>query len=383
MKTIDIIGAGIGGLSLANFLVQKGFKVRIFEQADELKPVGAGIILANNAMQVYQKIGLEEKLKSEGTPIHFVQIVKKDLKPISRTDLRPFEEKFQSQNIAIHRGRLQTVLLENLKEVEIHLHHRLDKIVKEGNENILHFKNGQKYTSEILIGADGIYSQVRQFIFPDIQIRRSFQMCWRGVLDYELPKERLYEVSEAWGKGIRLGIVPIGKGKVYWFAVEKIAPNGTYSEIKNLPDLFKDFHPLAIDILEQTKPTQIHEAELTDFYPIPNWHKENVCLMGDAAHAMTPNMGQGACQAIEDAYVLAECLGKHEIKTAFSEFESIRMPKVKGIVDLSWTIGKMAHWENPLATGIRNMLLKNTPASIAKKQTEKLFSIHDFELNKA
>ena len=109
--------------------------------------------------------------------------------------------------------------------------------------------------------------------------------------------------------------------------------------------------------------------------PLKKWYKKGICLLGDAAHATTPNMGQGACQAIEDAYILAECLEKKQKDKAFAEFQKIRMSKTKYIVDTSWNFGKMAHWQNPLAIGLRNQLLKMTPSAINRLQIKKLFQL--------
>ncbi|PID68483.1 MAG: monooxygenase, partial [Flavobacteriia bacterium] len=124
-----------------------------------------------------------------------------------------------------------------------------------------------------------------------------------------------------------------------------------------------------------TPKEQIHTAEISDLKPIFVWHRENVCLIGDAAHATTPNMGQGACQAIEDAYVLSECLDKYEINKAFKEYQKLRLPKAHQVVKASWIFGKMAHLRNPILIGLRNQMLKLTPASINRKQNEHIFQL--------
>lgn len=109
--------------------------------------------------------------------------------------------------------------------------------------------------------------------------------------------------------------------------------------------------------------------------PINEWYKENVCLLGDAVHATTPNLGQGACQAIEDAYILSKCLSTYGVDKAFAEYQKLRIVKAHQVVKTSWNIGKIAHWGNPLAIVFRNSLMKMMPEKMNRKQSEKIFEL--------
>lgn len=373
--SIDIIGAGIGGLTTAIALKEKGFAVNIYEQAKMIKEVGAGIILANNAMQVYEKLDLKEELENSGNYISSVQITKSDLSLISNMDLRYFEEIHQVKNIAIHRGKLQQILVDQLDENSIHLDHQL-KYISEDNLNYqLVFNDNQVVKSSLVLAADGLNSTVRQCLFAENQIRNAHQICWRGVTKFQLPKEYRHDLKEAWGNADRFGFVQIDAEKVYWYALKSFKNDPSEYVGDELAHYFADYHPLVKDIINATPTTSIHTAEMTDLKPINKWHKGNVCLIGDAAHATTPNMGQGACQAIEDAFVLAECMDKFELTEAFAKFQKIRMPKAHQVVNMSWTLGKLAHWSNPLSIAIRNQIMKWTPQSINRKQSEKLFQL--------
>ena len=165
--TIDIIGGGIGGLTTAIALEQKGFKVRLFEQAKAIKPVGAGIILASNAMQVYQQLGLRESIEQLGHSISSLTITNPNLNPLSAIDLNYFEKKFNVRSIAIHRGKLQQLLLSTLKSTEVYLNSKLEDVIVKKNGNELIFSGGLKITSDICIGADGLNSKVRSCVFPE------------------------------------------------------------------------------------------------------------------------------------------------------------------------------------------------------------------------
>ncbi len=373
--TIDIIGGGIGGLTTAIALEQKGVHVRIFEQAEQIKPVGAGIILANNAMQVFEKLGMRNVIEQNGIPISSMNITEANLKPISKIDLAYFEEKHQVKNIAIHRGTLQQILINQLQSSALHLNCQLDSITPNENGHALQFKNGKQIQSSVLLGADGIHSVVRQHLFPNIKIRIAKQVCWRGVTDFQLPVEYEHKLYEAWGKKDRFGFVPIAKNKVYWYTLKSFNNHKDEFPIKNLEAYFDNYHPIINQIISSTNTKEINTAEITDLTPTNNWYKGTIGLLGDAAHATTPNMGQGACQAIEDAYVLAACLNKEDIAASFEEFRKLRLPKAHQVVKASWMVGKISHLSNPILIGLRNQFMRWTPASMNRKQSEYIFQI--------
>lgn len=371
--TIDIIGAGIGGLTTAIALEQKGIKTRIFEQTKELMPVGAGIILASNAMQVYEKFGLRKEIEDQGNYVSAICITKANLRPISKVDLTYFEKKHRVKNVAIHRGALQKILVNALKSSEIHLNHRLSSIESNTEGNLLTFENGEQIQSSVLIGADGINSIVRKKMFSAKELRNAEQICWRGVTEFNLPEKYQHEINEAWNKKNRFGFVQIAKNKVYWYALKSHKRQGEF-DVNEIESYFRDYNPLIKEIIAATKKSQINTAEILDIKPTSDWHTDKVCLIGDAAHATTPNMGQGACQAIEDAYVIGEYLNKFDPNMAFKKFQETRLPKAHQIVKTSWMIGKIAHLSNPVFIALRNFFIRLT-APFNRKLTAKTFRI--------
>lgn len=376
---VTIIGAGIGGLTTALALQQKGIPVELFEAAPELQPVGAGIILANNAMQVYQKLGLELAIQMHGQRIAALHVADPQIKPLSSVRLGDFEKQYRTFNTAIHRGKLQQILLEQIPPNKLHLGKKLSGIVQKDQEITLAFTDGSQHSASIVIAADGIHSGVRKVLFPNSQVRSARQACWRGVAQLPIPAAYQQEAYECWGKGERFGIVPLGKNTIYWFAVRSYQHH-LQQEFANfdIQDLGKNFAPFIRDILAATNPAQVYLDDLNDLQALSSWHLGNICLIGDAAHATTPNMGQGAGQAIEDAWVLSELLAREaEAAQAFEKFELLRKKKVRQIVDMSWTIGQVAHWENSLAIGLRNMLMKFTPEVLGKRQSRMVFELAD------
>ncbi|TCO05373.1 FAD-dependent monooxygenase [Natronoflexus pectinivorans] len=370
---IAIIGAGIGGLTIGLMLKQKGFNVEIFESSSEIKPVGAGIIIANNAMQVFQKLGMQAKIEKAGNRISKIKITDSQLNSLSVVDLSEYEQKYGVANIAIHRGELQRLLAEEIGYENIKLSKRLIKIEKEELFKLT-FEDDSTIAIKTLIGADGIKSIVRDQLFSENTLRNANQICWRGVCEIDLPENYQKELNEAWGRGKRFGFVKLNEKKVYWYALAN-AKNVTTNEV-NLVNLFDEFHKDIPSIISSTSKDQIITNEIIDLKPIYKWQSENVCLIGDAAHATTPNLGQGACQAIEDAYVLGKLIDDgFMIEQSFEQFEQLRRNKAHRIVNRSWTVGKIAHWENRIGLWIRNTTIKYLPRVINKRQMAMIFKL--------
>jgi 2-polyprenyl-6-methoxyphenol hydroxylase-like FAD-dependent oxidoreductase len=373
-ETVSIIGAGIGGLTTALTLKQRGLNVNVFESSAEIKPVGAGIIIANNAMQVFQEMGIQDKIEKAGNKISCLKITDIQLNSISIVDLTDYEKKYGVHNIAIHRGELQKILADEVGYENINLSKRLSTIEK-GEFFKLTFEDSSTIESKLVIGADGIKSVVRNQLFETSTLRNANQLCWRGICEIDLPQKYHNELNEAWGNGKRFGFVKIEDKKVYWFALTN-SKKVKAEEIK-LVELFKEFHSDILQIISKTAKEQIIISDIIDLKPIDKWQSENVCLIGDAAHATTPNLGQGACQAIEDAYVLGKLLDSGlTIENTFEEYENVRRKKAQMIVDTSWKVGKLAHIENRFGIWLRNFVMKNIPKSINKKQMDMIFKLN-------
>ena len=373
---VSIIGAGIGGLSLGIALKQQGIGVKIYEAASEFKQVGAGIILGCNAMQVYRKLGIMETLMEKGNPIHRLSITNHELNTLSSISLDYFVKKYQVGNYAIHRADLHQVLLSQYEDGEVVLNKKLTKL--DVAKNQMQFEDGEKLSYQVLIGADGIHSRVRkEIIVKEYKIRSAGQMCWRGVVDYRLPSEYQNEFREAWGRSSRVGLGQINEKQVYWFALITSTDSAASFEGKNWRSHFDGYDPLVKELLAKTPDSSVHTAGITDLQPLEHWYSKNVCLIGDAAHAMTPNMGQGAGQSIEDALALARYITNHkkQIEKGFQEFQQYRIKKVKQIVNNSWRIGKLAHVNSSPMITLRNTMMKLTPASASRKAMAKTFEI--------
>ena len=373
MEKIAILGAGIGGLTCALAFKQKGFNVTVYESAAKIKPVGAGIGIANNAMQIFKKLNIHEKIENAGVKVSSMNITDHQLQSLSVIDLKEFEVKYGVCNVSIHRAVLQNILAEEIGFENIKLSKRLLKI--EQNENVkLFFEDGSVETADVVIAADGIKSVVRNQLFDPSQIRDTNQICWRGISKISLPKEYNNKAIESWGKGKRFGFVQINSQDIYWYAV--VNESLVNQHENNLQDLFKDFHTDVLNIIKNTSHDTIIKNRIIDLKPINEWYNKNVCLLGDAAHATTPNLGQGACQAIEDAYLLAELYQEDKpIEAIFEKYQKLRIKKAHSIVNSSWRIGKMAHIESGFLIYFRNLIMRCIPTSANNMQLKSIFKV--------
>jgi 2-polyprenyl-6-methoxyphenol hydroxylase-like FAD-dependent oxidoreductase len=379
----NIIGAGIGGLTTAIALQKAGLDYEIFESAPELKPVGAGIVMASNAMQVFSRLGIQKQIIQAGLEIVNAYGVDQDFKLIS--GLRVKEKvtaRYGVGSYAFHRARLQQVLLQELDQSKIHLNKRLASLNQSENGVDLVFEDGTKINAEVVIGADGIKSIVRKSIFGETPLRYTGQTCWRGMTRFELPKHLKNNSYEMWGKqkGLRFGFVPTASDEVYYFTTfftgpnQKDEPGSVKEKIKNI---YKVFGEVPTQLIESTREEDIIRSDINDFQPIPKWWDGRVVLLGDAAHATTPNLGQGGCQAVEDAFVLAKALKEKEsIADAFSQFQNIRFGKAVHVVNMSWRFGTMTNIGNPILQSLRNGLMRMMPESTAIKQLDKILKLN-------
>lgn len=368
-----IIGGGIGGLSAGIALRRVGIQVKIYEQAPVLGNIGAGITLWPNAMKVLRKLGVASEIIKTGARLQYGKICTDRGATLSEMRSGELEERFGEPVVAIHRADLHRVLLSSLPEEVI----RLDSVCS-GFEQLkdgvtVHFADGQSERADLLIGADGIHSAIRKQLFPEVQLRYSGYTAWRGVVETDEDKSAGV-TSESWGKGARFGRVPIGNNRVYWYATANM-PEGRILAVSDrkefLKQRFRGWHSPVEQLIEATPADAILHNDIHDFEPLEQWSRGRVTLLGDAAHATTPNMGQGACMAIESAVVLARCLSqKASPEESLRQYESERKPRTAWITRESRKIGRLGQLENPLARALRNLLVRLTPPVVLKKRLE-------------
>jgi 2-polyprenyl-6-methoxyphenol hydroxylase-like FAD-dependent oxidoreductase len=367
-KKAIIIGGGIGGVTAAIALKQAGCDVVVFERAEELQEVGSGLPLWTNALRSLHKIHLTAELEILGVQVTSVRVSTWNGDTLTDTKKDKHLKKLGTITIVAHRAELLTLLLKTLSADKVHLGMTCVGFTQDATGVTARFADGQEVRGDVLIGADGIHSVIRTQLFGLIKPRYVGYTCWRGLAH----TSRTDLETWAWGKGCQFGITPMSQGRAYWF-VQKYTPEGESDKPggrKNeVLELFQDWHDPIPAVIEATAESDILRNDIYELKHLRQWSRGRVTLLGDAAHAMTPNLGQGACQAIEDAIVLAASLkDSTNIAAALKSYEKRRVTRVNRISRLAHFIGQAVQWEHPILSVPRNIIIKSIPVSMAIKQ---------------
>ena len=363
MKAI-LIGGGIGGLTAAIALRRAGIDAEVYERSPVLKEVGAGISLWPNATKALTLLGLGEELLSISFRNKEFGIRKWNGASISTTPTAELESRFGGGVLIVHRAELLEILARSFGSEHFHLGHTLSSIEEDAGGVTASFTNGETAHGDVLIGADGLSSQTRTWLGHQEKPRYSGYTAWRSIAEFESSG---ITPAETWGRGSRFGIFPMGKNRVYWYATANTpeGETGEESPQSTLLSYFKGWHSPIEDLIRASG-TAILRNDIFDRDPLPHWGRGRITLLGDAAHPMTPDLGQGACQAIEDAMELANSLAAATTVTAgLQRYEARRIARTKTIVLGSRRMGKIAQARSPMLCGLRDVAFKLTPRSVS------------------
>jgi len=372
-----VVGGGIGGLVVARALARAGIEVEVLERAPELRAVGAGITLGANAMRVLAGLGRREAVAARGRALGNAAIIDARGRTLSADDLGALAAKY-GEGYAIHRGALHEALADGLAQsdaVQVRCGTSVRAIAVQGERVEVELDDGGSRRPRALVGADGLHSTVRTLVFGANAPVYAGYTCWRWT--GRVPGG-LAGASEAWGRGVRAGLVPLPGEDVYAFFVAN-APAGTPGDpalgrVAAVRERFTGFAGEVPRVLaamgSDDDPVLHHDIEEIEQRP---WTMGPVALLGDAAHAMTPNFGQGAAMAIEDAIVLArELAAGGDVVAALRRFEERRRPRVESLQRGARRLGQIAQWQSPIATWARDLALRLAPAASARKTVESI-----------
>lgn len=365
---IGIIGAGIGGLTLALALQRTGHRFTILEQAPELREVGAGLGLWCNATRLLDRLGVGDDIRALAVPVARGQFTSHDGRVLMDIDMRHLQGDIPGSSYIMHRADLHGALAKHVDPASIRLNARCDKIRVADSSVILHHAGGEE-VFDAIVGADGLNSVVRAALHGDRPPRYAGETLWRGVAPMAYRDWQM--VREISGPGRRVGICPLGPERIYWWATEQLPANTvipTAERKAHVSKLFRDWAFELPALLEATPADGFLQNDAVDRLPLRPWGRGPVTLLGDAAHPTTPNLGQGACMAIEDAWVLAQQLVAHDdIGSAFRAYEAARYDRVEWMVRTSYQHGKLGQWKRPWAMSLRERMLRATPMSFMRR----------------
>ena len=333
-----IVGAGIGGLTTGIALKQAGYDVEIYDRVQELRPAGAGISLWSNGIKVLNRLGLGEKMAAIGGEMNAMEYRSHTDEPLSYIDLRPLFEQVGQRPYPVARTDLQAMLLEAVGEDNVHLGMQCVGVDQTETSATAIFENGERVTGDVIIGADGVRSVVRSYVLDrKVERRYARYVNWNGLVeaDPNLCAQDLWVIYV--GDSKRASMMPVGGNRFYYFFGAPM-PEGTQvdpGQIRaELAQLFEGWPQAVHNLIQALNPADTNRLEIADMDPIEKLARGRVVLLGDAAHATTPTLGQGGCQAIEDAEVLTRYLVSTNISVAdaLQRYEQARKERTAKLV---------------------------------------------------
>jgi FAD-dependent urate hydroxylase len=310
---ITIIGAGMAGLTTGIALKKFGHQVTIYEQAEQILPVGAAISLWSNGVKCLNYLGLTEQVEKLGGKMDnlaYIDGLTGDV--MTQFSLYPLIEEVGQRPYPVSRAELQNMLMDEFGREDIHLAKKMISFVEEGERVKIQFADGSEIESDLLVGADGTHSITRAYVLGEqVERRYAGYVNWNGLVDVSDD----YAAADQWttfvGEGKRVSLMPVANNRFYFFFDGPLAV-GLENDRSQYKALFKQYfkgwcEPVqklidAVDV-QKTNRVEIHDIE-----PFANFYKGRVVIVGDAAHSTTPDIGQGGCQAMEDAIYLARSL---------------------------------------------------------------------------
>ncbi len=357
-KRIALIGAGIGGLTAARALALRGFEVRVFEQSDELKEVGAGIQVAPNSTKVLRALGLEPQLKAAGyQPRSVVVRDWDDGRELRRTPMEGAEAKYGAGYYLLHRADLLRILAEPVAGVTLELGARVEAVASTDRQAVVTLSGGRQFECDLVVGCDGIHSLVRKTLHGAQSPRFTGNMCWRALTpvdafplglvapDMTIWMGRLGHIVVYYVRGGKFVNMVASRETDHWVEESWSVESSAQEMSAAFPTVGGDMRML-ID-----RAQRCFKWGLFDRDPLPWWSRGRITLLGDAAHPMLPFLAQGAAMAIEDGFVLARevAASPDDIPAALARYEAIRRPRTSDVQLAARAQANIFHLTSPAA----------------------------------
>ena len=346
----------------------------MLERAPAAAEVGAGISLWANALAALDQLGLAAPVRARSIPYAAGGLRTWDGSWLVAMNPGMLDRADGAAVIVLHRADLHAVLLSGLPPQTVRFGADCTGVQDAGDRVLVDIAGGERVEADIVVGADGLRSRVRASLHGEAAPDYAGCTAWRAVVPFAAD----VQPAETWGFGRVFGQVPISGGRVYWYATSNVPEGGRSADARaELAALFAGWHEPIGALISSADNAAILRNDIFD-RPVPSrWGRGRVTLLGDAAHPMTPFLGQGACQAIEDAVALGKCLRAAADAAALRRYEAGRLDRVRRIVRRSRLAGRLARLEHPLAVRLRNALLARIGA---RRQLRALASVIDYRV---
>ncbi|WP_119685212.1 FAD-dependent urate hydroxylase HpxO [Acinetobacter pittii] len=310
---VVIIGAGMGGLTTGIALKKFGHQVSIFEQTEKILPVGAAISLWSNGVKCLNYLGLTDKIAKLGgqmDDLAYVDGLTGDV--MTQFSLLPLIEEVGQRPYPVARADLQNMLMDEFGRDQIYLGKKMVSLEDKADYVEVHFADGSSTQADLLIGADGTHSLTRTYVLgQQVQRRYAGYVNWNGLVEISEDLAPAQQWTTYVGEGKRASLMPVADGKFYFFLDVPLPAgldNNRDEYKKLLKQYFVDWCQPVQQLIERLDPQKTNRVEIHDIEPFTQFYKGRVVILGDAAHSTTPDIGQGGCQAMEDAIYLARSL---------------------------------------------------------------------------
>ncbi|MFE9577070.1 FAD-dependent monooxygenase [Nocardia sp. NPDC006044] len=382
MNTAIVVGGGIGGLSAALGLERAGWRVTVLERAQQFRPVGAGLMLAPNAVRALNWLGLAEELRAMAAAQGATGIRTASGTWLLRGDVTEVVRRFGVPGYMLHRADAHAMLIGALRRTNLCTGHQVTEVDPDAGAVTFRRPTGETATlaAELVVVADGLASPIRAQLFPDHPgPAYAGYLAWRGVVPAEAAAgvEVGRSLVESWGRGRRFGVMPLTDGRVYWYATLSAQPNShAHANIETVARLFRGWHDPIPRLIAATPLKSLLRHDIYSLEtPLPSYAAGRVILLGDAAHAITPDLGQGAAQALEDAATLnALATTESTVESVIAGYDLARRGRTQRLAQASASAGRVAQWRNPLKVAFRNALVWLTPRSVYLNSLRETFS---------
>ena len=310
---IAIIGAGMGGLTTGIALKKFGHRVTIYEQAEQILPVGAAISLWSNGVKCLNYLGLTEqvaKLGGQMNDLAYIDGLNGEV--MTQFSLAPLIEEVGQRPYPVSRAELQNMLMDAFGRQDIQLGKRMVSIEDKGQHVEIGFQDGSTVSAALLIGADGTHSMTRQYVLgKQVERRYAGYVNWNGLVEISEDLAPAQQWTTFVGEGKRASLMPVAEQRFYFF-FDVPLPAGLENQRSEYKTLLKQYFsgwcPQVQRLIDSIDEQKTNRVEIHDIEPFTQFYKGRVVILGDAAHSTTPDIGQGGCQAMEDAIYLARAL---------------------------------------------------------------------------
>jgi len=353
---VVIIGAGMGGLATAIALRQAGYQVEIYDRVSELRPAGAGISLWSNGVKVLNRLGLGKELARIGGQMKRMEYRSHTGEQLTDISLAPLVERVGQPPYPVARTDLQQMLLDAFGAGNVQLNSKCIEVKQDADSVTAIFADGRRATADVLIGADGTHSTVRRHVLGYAPERRYVgYVNWNGLV----PVSEALAPKHSWtifvGEHKRASLMPVGGDRFYFF-FDVPLPKGTVSEPEQrrseLAGFFKGWAKPVQMLIQQLEPEKTNRVEIHDIEPLESLVRGRVALLGDAGHSTAPDLGQGGCQAMEDAEVLTRYLltTTLSVEDALKRYEAERKERTADVILRARKRSNMTHGKDPEKT---------------------------------